>query len=155
MPTVSLRFNAWMIVRMLLQSGWINLCRAVPLFLLLSFGILTMNGCSILGRGDNAPTSGNEGAMAGEALLICSQECADRGQCGSSEAGQMVLLSNAGPATEGHNVAVPANSGVSIERQEARTVVQVSSEEQFQMPFYLVNIPDRGQAWVAGWCIGQ
>jgi hypothetical protein len=67
----------------------------------------------------------------------------------------MVLLNNAGPATEGHDMAVPENSGVSIERQEARTIVQVSTEEQFQMPFYLVNIPDRGQAWVAGWCIGQ
>jgi hypothetical protein len=140
---------------MLLQSCWKKLGRAVPLVALLSFGILTMSACSILGRGDSAPISGNEGALAGEALLICSQECADRGQCGSSEAGQMVLLNNAGPATEGHDMAVPENSGVSIERQEARTIVQVSTEEQFQMPFYLVNIPDRGQAWVAGWCIGQ
>lgn len=144
-----------MIVRMLLQSGWKNLGRAIPLVVLMSFGILTMSACSILGRDDSAPISGSEGALAGEAFLICSQECADRGQCGSSEAGQMVLLTDAGPATEGHNMAMPANSGVSIERQEARTVVQVSTEEQFQMPFYLVNIPDRGQAWVAGWCIGQ
>ncbi len=140
---------------MLLQSRWINLGRAVPLVALMSFGVLTLSACSILGRGDSGPTSGNEGALAGEALLVCSQECSDRGQCGSSEAGQMVLLSNVGPATEGHNLAVPANSGVSIERQEARTVVQISTEEQFQMPFYLVNVPDRGQAWVAGWCIGQ
>lgn len=98
---------------------------------------------------------GHTSPLAGEAVLTCSQECADRAQCGESiDRGQVVLMSPFGPATQGHTMAVPVDTTVQIvDRREEATVV-VRSNELATVLFYRVTMPDRPEpGWVAGWCL--
>lgn len=91
------------------------------------------------------------------ALLACSQECSDRGQCGRSpDRGEVVLLNWEGPAlnTNEHDLAVPANTVVEIVEQRSETVVEVMSGLEFQLNFFHVFIPERQDyGWAAGWCV--
>ncbi len=130
------------------------LLRNGPLFLLALGLVILTAACSLLRRGENL-TLGSEIQLAGEASLICSQECADRGQCGRSEQGQMVLLNSQRPATLQHDIALGSLTAVTIERQEVRMAIQAGRNEEVPVSFYLVNIPDRGLGWVPGWCVGQ
>jgi hypothetical protein len=116
--------------------------------------LVSVTGCSILKR-DGASTLGSESSLEGEALLVCSRDCADRGQCGTAEQGKMVLLSSAGPATAGHNMAIADGTNVSIVLEQQTTVIRVATGEPENASFYQVNIPERGQGWAAGWCVGQ
>ncbi len=86
---------------------------------------------------------------------MCGAECSERGQCGDSEKGEMVLINSDIPATFGHDMAYPDGADVEIVRAEERTAVQLSDNEKFPVSFYLVSQPDQGIGWVAGWCIGR
>lgn len=98
---------------------------------------------------------GSEQTLSGQAILLCSQDCLDRAQCGLTEQVETVLLSSFGPATTGHDMAFPAGTGVVIDHQEMQPVIQVSDQSSSRVPFYFVNVPDLGMGWVAGWCVGQ
>lgn len=98
---------------------------------------------------------GSEQTLSGQATLQCSQDCLDRAQCGLAERVETVLLSSNGPATTGHNMAFPAGTAVVIDHQEIHPVIQVSDQTSSRVPFYLVNVPEVGMGWVAGWCVGQ
>lgn len=98
---------------------------------------------------------GSEQTLSGQAILLCSQDCLDRAQCGLAEQVETVLLSSFGPATTGHNMAFPAGTAVVIDHQEMQPVIQVSDQSSSRVPFYLVNVPEVGMGWVAGWCVGQ
>lgn len=117
--------------------------------------LMITSGCSLFRRGDGGQTLGTESVLTGEAVLVCGTECSERGQCGTADQGPVVLLSTSGPVTSGHDMAILADTPVVIERQEVRTVIQLSTSEELQVPYYMVNVPDRGQAWVAGWCVAQ
>lgn len=117
--------------------------------------LMITSGCSVFRRGDGGQKLGTESVLTGEAVLVCGVECSERGQCGTADQGPMVLLSTSGPVTSGHDMAIVADTPVVIERQEVRTVIQLSTSEELQVPYYMVNVPDRGQAWVAGWCVAQ
>ena len=116
--------------------------------------LLSMSGCSILKR-DGVSTLGTESVLSGDAKLVCSSDCSDRGQCGTADQGEMVLLSSAGPATVGHNMAIPDGTSVTIDHEEKRTVIQAATDQSSEVSFYQVNVPERGPGWAAGWCVGQ
>jgi hypothetical protein len=122
---------------------------------LLVWGLLALtSACSLLRRGENLAL-GSDIQLEGEASLTCSQECADRGQCGESEQGQMVLLSSQRPATLQHDMALRSSTAVIIDHQEIRMAIQAGRNAEVPVTFYLVNIPERGLGWVPGWCIGK
>ena len=112
------------------------------------------SSCSLLRRGEDL-SLGSDIQLNGEASLVCSQECADRSQCGDSEQGKMVLLNSQKPATLRHDLAVPSMTPVLVDHQEVRMAIQSGRSEEIPVTFYLVTIPELGLGWVPGWCIGQ
>jgi hypothetical protein len=120
---------------------------------LITFMLAALAACSL--GGGNRATLGSEAILSGQAFLLCTESCSERGQCGSSDAGSMVLLSTVAPATQGHNMAVAAETAVAISLEQPQTVVQVSDQQPIQVSYYLVDVPGRGLAWVAGWCLSQ
>jgi len=117
--------------------------------------ILLLTACSLLNSSESGLTLDTKETLFGSAILMCDSSCSERGQCGESERGEMVLLNSEMPATFGHDMTIPDGIEVEIVGQEERSAVQLSDNEQFTVPFYLVDHPDYGQGWVAGWCIGQ
>lgn len=67
----------------------------------------------------------------------------------------MVLLSSAGPATTGHNMAIEDGTDVTIVLEQQHAVIRAATDQTELASFYQVNIPERGQGWAAGWCVGQ
>lgn len=131
--------------------------RSLVVFNLILFALLMMitacrNQESLSGENQ---ILGSEQTLSGQATLLCSQDCIDRAQCGLTEQVETVLLSTFGPATTGHDMAFPAGTAVIIDRQEMQPVIQVSDQSSSRVPFYLVNVPEVGMGWVAGWCVGQ
>lgn len=131
--------------------------RSLAVFNLILFALLMMitacrNQESLSGENQ---ILGSEQTLSGQATLLCSQDCIDRAQCGLAEQVETVLLSTFGPATTGHDMAFPAGTAVIIDRQEMQPVIQVSDQSSSRVPFYLVNVPEVGMGWVAGWCVGQ
>ncbi len=123
-------------------------------FLPLVILLLIAAGCRNRGSGDEKYVLGNDNTLTGEATLLCSQACLDRAQCGYAEEMETVLLNSAGPATTGHDMAVPAGTAVVVDHQEMFPVIQISDQSSSRAAFYFVNVPDAGMGWVAGWCIG-
>jgi hypothetical protein len=127
-----------------------------PVIVLLLVFALLVSGCSLIGRGGSSTLRlGTEADLVDQATLVCSRQCEERGQCGSSEAGQMVLLSSVTPVVTGHDVASVTDTTVTVLWQQVETVMEISSSRTIEVPFYLVEVPGRGPAWVAGWCVGQ
>ncbi len=133
---------------------WALISRPIKLTLFLIV-LVELTACSLINSGDSRLILGNEETLVGTALLVCGRECSERGQCGQSEQGEMVLLNSEIPATFGHDMALPEGTTVEIDHNEVKTAVQLSDNEQFPVSFYLVSQPEHGQGWVAGWCIGQ
>lgn len=127
-----------------------------PLIALL-FALLALTaGCSLIGGdGGGNLTLGTEAVLLDQGVLVCSQVCLDRGQCGTADTGPMVLLSSARPVVTGHDIASAVDTQVAILQQQMETVVEISTNREFEVPYYLVDVPGRGPAWVAGWCVGQ
>ncbi|MCI0396148.1 MAG: hypothetical protein L0332_29755 [Chloroflexi bacterium] len=104
--------------------------------------------------GEPDQTLGSNNILVGNATLTCGQACAAQGQCGDSlERGKVILLSSFGPATSGHDIAAQENTPVVINSSQQLPVVRLRTNEQLPMNFYQVTVPERGVAWVAGWCI--
>jgi hypothetical protein len=136
--------------------------------ILLVVAALSLGACSLVGGGGDedtgagdqtgsALTLGSSIPLAGQASLVCSPACGERGQCGTNvnEGGKMVLLSTAAPRASDHDWTMPEGTPVTIERQELVTVFLQRNNASAQVPYYYVNVPGRGPAWVAGWCVGQ
>jgi len=117
--------------------------------------LLVVAGC----RGDSQEADsmvlGSDNTLSGSGTLVCSQDCLDRAQCGATEQAQSVLMNSSGPATIGHDMVIPAGTSVNIDRQEMHPVIQTSDQSAYRAAFYLVEVPDVGMSWVAGWCVGQ
>ena len=129
------------------------------LTLLASFVIIISLIAACGGGNDDAPADDGIGdvAPAGGTALTCSQECADRGQCGeSTDRGTVVLLNLEQPAVMAaeHDLAVPAATAVNVVEERLVTVLETATGAEFQVPFYRVFVPERNvEAWVAGWCV--
>jgi hypothetical protein len=115
--------------------------------------MLIVSAC--IGGGSQEPVLGTDQTLSGPATLMCGQECRERAQCGLADQQETVLLSSAGPVTEGFNMAVASGTDVVIIQQLVEPVIQVSTQESQRVPFYQVDIPEIGAGWVAGWCIVQ
>lgn len=135
------------------RSKWRTIKRACTL-VLLSSAFLVLSACSVLKIiQDEEPEAASSEVK--EATLICSEECQDRGQCGLDELGsKFVLMSKSAPVLENHDQAFQTDTLVTIVGDEIRSVIQVSNNAEIDTPFYRVALPDGGQAWVAGWCLG-
>ncbi|MGH2537994.1 MAG: hypothetical protein ACRDHL_11415 [Candidatus Promineifilaceae bacterium] len=107
------------------------------------------------GDGAAGRTLGSQAVLSGQATLACSQQCAGRAQCGASPQGEMVLLSTLGPVTRNHDWAVPSGTQVTISQSQPQTVIQAADGQPLSIVYYLVEVPGRGLAWAAGWCVGQ
>jgi hypothetical protein len=121
--------------------------------------LFVLSACSILGNDDQQQAAevnlGSDTTLSGQAHLVCSQECGDRGQCGTAQEGVMVLLNSSMPVTSGHDMAIPQGTAVNIDHNEARPVIQDSDQQLMTVVYYQVDVPNRGFAWTAGWCIAQ
>jgi hypothetical protein len=135
------------------RSKWRTIQR-ICLLILLSGSFFVLNACSVLKIIQDEQQEADSSKVE-EATLICSEECQDRGQCGLDELGsEFVLLAGSAPTLENHDQAYQANTPVTIVGKEDRSIIQVSSGVPVDAPFYNVVLPDGGQAWVAGWCLG-
>jgi hypothetical protein len=125
--------------------------RAAILLLSLLSLLVLLAAC----RGREGPIRwGNEIVLAGNAVLECSPECATRGMCGvSPERGEVILLSSWGPATWDFDLAVTSLTPVTIITYLEEPVVEVVTNIEFPLNYYMVDIPERGPGWVAGWCL--
>ena len=117
--------------------------------------VILTSACSLINRGDSGEILGSEQLLSGEAKLLCSRECIERGQCGTAEQEKMVLLNTTMATTFGHDMAIRSGTNVTIVDEEMRRAVQLANNKTISITFYLVNITDSTPGWVAGWCIGQ
>jgi hypothetical protein len=124
--------------------------------LFLATASLIMTACGLL--------AGNQGGLLGhqvqlppqsEAVLVCSQECADRGWCGTTSDQRQVVLGNAiTPADPFPDRLFSLDSRVNINQVGVATLEQVVSGEQSELPFYhVISLQEGKSAWIAGWCI--
>lgn len=129
--------------------------KRVALILLLVLSLLVVS----CGRRDEDAVFllGTEGVtLQGAATLICSDPCRDSGQCGTIDATWVVLASSSGPATTLHDLTFPVDVNATILANQMQIVQSVSDPSQeSRLVFYAVDVPEFGQGWVAGWCIGQ
>ena len=96
-----------------------------------------------------------------QATLICSEECAARGQCGSlTDDTKVVLGQDSGPVVRGHNRFFVENVVVTVDETTERTLigalngVPLVETTPFPHTFYRVTQPEIPKtAWVSGWCI--
>lgn len=119
--------------------------------------LLGLAACGLVGGGGTGQILGNEAELGGEASLICSQECAERRQCGTStlDATAVVFVNGAGPTLRNHSNTLPENSRVLITLVQPQNVIQTGGV-QFSVPFYqFTSVDSPLTGWVAGWCIGQ
>lgn len=118
--------------------------------------LLVFTACA--GGGEEAPAEGTVAASQ-QATLTCSQECADRGLCGTSlDRGRVVLLNREGPSVTptDFDLAIPENSTADILERRVETVVQVTTSTPFETTFFNLFVPDRQESgWTAAWCLIQ
>ena len=125
-------------------------------WLIISFLIFT--ACLGGSGGDAVVTGADTSFVEGTVgTLVCSTECARRGQCGSRVDGQgdVVLAGSGGPLVANHELIFPNNTAVQIGGQELRTLQPANAGEPFPMNFYFVTATDGSNkgGWVAGWCV--
>lgn len=105
---------------------------------------------------ESAGTDLGPPAPGEQALLRCSEACSNHGHCGATlNQGLHVLLDRDGPvaAAGQHDMAVPAETLVTVRDVQPRTLVFLSGEER-QHNFFRVLVPERSEeAWVADWCL--
>jgi hypothetical protein len=114
------------------------------------------------GGGEATPRLGSEIILSGNAVLTCSQECQDRGQCGvvAGTETQFVLIgSPEQPTTRPRQFALPPGSTVTIISPPQSTTLVLTTDPNARetVNFYPITIPDRANApgWVAGWCLAE
>ncbi|MFQ5437008.1 MAG: hypothetical protein ACE5FD_19290 [Anaerolineae bacterium] len=122
--------------------------------LVLGLVLIILTACN---RINQQPTLGSQTTFPPqtEAILTCSQECAARSQCGDTvEQGTVVMGSGGGPATRFHELIFPAESRVTINGSDVRTLEPLIGGDQFELTFYHVTVIDSGKSgWIAGWCV--
>ncbi len=87
-------------------------------------------------------------------MLLCSQACQERGQCGTIANQSTVVLGGIFQAqTSSHDVFFPTATRVAINNVTPFWVRQLVDGQQFSINFYNVTAPDGKSGWVAGWCV--
>lgn len=97
--------------------------------------------------------------LQSQVRLTCTQECVDRGQCGTALDGRRFVLGREfEPAVTAHDRLFPENTLAVVNSSEIRTLQLVQPEptggEPFPHAFYHVTTIDGSKsAWVTSWCI--
>ncbi len=130
--------------------------RQLPLVILLLL-MLLLTAC--FGGGDEATQDtavSDQAAVAQTGNLVCSSDCLNQGQCGTTADGRTVILAHsAQPATQNHDVILANDSTVNIMKQQTRTV-QDAAGNPFTLNFFQVQSAEGGpNSWVAGSCVNQ
>jgi hypothetical protein len=88
-------------------------------------------------------------------LLVCTDECRQRGQCGQNQNQEWVVLGhNEFPHTSGHNISFPDNQEVGIAQTQMRQLRTIAGQQLLTANFYYVTLLDGSRAgWVAEWCV--
>ncbi|MBK8988156.1 MAG: hypothetical protein IPM39_19175 [Chloroflexi bacterium] len=112
-------------------------------------------GCSLLNRNADQPPPLEQAASP--INLVCSEECARRGQCGTIADGRSVILGHPErPVVSGHQLVFATDTPVTLVGTSIQRLQIIATSEQFDHTFYLVTRPNDGRSgWVAGWCVGQ
>lgn len=133
------------------QNRRVTVRKIIP-YVWLATALVLLVACSLLNR---EPQLGHVTPLVDEGVLTCSQECSQRGQCGTNaELGTVVLGGSVGPVVIGHDVFFLAGETVVINRSENRTLTPVIGGDSFEIPFYQVGAPAQSKTgWVAGWCL--
>lgn len=119
-----------------------------------------LTACNVLGMTPRARL-GYEAALSGQAYLVCTQACRDRGQCGTAERGDVapftgILVNAFAPATRNHSNIASHNSAVDILQVNEQPLILESTGGQSTLNFYQVRVRDFGlEGWVAGWCVAD
>jgi hypothetical protein len=117
--------------------------------------LLALTACSLINR-DAGPTAtlGHTTELTAAGVLVCSQPCAERGQCGDAvEGGEVILGGRGQPLTTQHDVFFPADVQVDILQRVPYTLRPLSEGDNFNLNFYNIAVPGGEQGWVAGWCL--
>ena len=118
-----------------------------------------LSGCSLF-KQDQPRVLGSESPapLTGAAWMTCSQACRDRGQCGQGQSigADVVLLNTVQPDVVGANMILGAGTPVTIlQSTDVELIKTINFQETYLARFYLVEVPNRAPAWVAGWCVEQ
>lgn len=118
--------------------------------LLIFLCLLFLIGC----RRDSGP---DEAELEGvpQIVVVCSEVCADRGQCGEAADGRRLVFGHPDrPEVRGHQMIFEHETAVFFINTREETLQVLATGEQFNHTFYLVTRPeDRRSGWVAGWCV--
>lgn len=119
------------------------------------FFLLFILSCS---RGSEEPPPAEETDAAQQqqqGTLICSEECAARGQCGTTvSSNQPVILGHPDhPAVQDHQMTFQAEYTLPIIDTKDELIQVLATDEQFPHTFFLLQRADGRAGWVAGWCL--
>ena len=144
----------------------INKSLSIKLFsiIFITIALLILSGCIGNFRSEPEPTptpilgTMTDQPLSGVGILTCNQTCADQAQCGTAaDLGKVVLLSSAGPTLDAHDLIIGDNFQAQISSHMDVEVIRDGGQNSQFMRFYKVALrdenTDRGEAWVAGWCI--
>lgn len=123
-----------------------------PFFLALFF-LFFITGCGLFNR--DPQTQPPEGQAVTQITVVCSDECARRGQCGQTRDGRSVVLGHPErPAVQDHQMIFTTGSPMTFVSANTRRVQVIATGEEFDQTFYLITRPEDGRSgWVAGWCV--
>ena len=119
--------------------------------------LFTLTACSLINQETDTAVLGHTTTFAIDttAVLTCSQECANRKQCGTAnEQSDVILAGRDRPQTGPHDIFLPATQSVTIRNATTVSVQYLPSNEQASLTFYDVVLADGSKSgWVAGWCV--
>jgi hypothetical protein len=120
---------------------------------LLIIAVLFLLTAASCGGGDSAAPPDDQAQQQGQ--IVCSEECAARGQCGTLLSGdQAVVLGNPEqPAVSNHQLIFPADATLPIIGVQDILLREPATGNEFTQPFYMISREDGRSGWVAGWCI--
>lgn len=124
----------------------------VSLLGLTIFFLLFVLGCN---RGGEEVPVEEGAAPQQQGTLVCSEECAARGQCGKTVNGDgpVILGHPDRPAVQDHQMTFQAEYTLPIISTKEEQLQVLSTGEQFTHTFFLLQRADERVGWVAGWCV--
>ncbi|MEZ4515817.1 MAG: hypothetical protein R3C44_02905 [Chloroflexota bacterium] len=102
-------------------------------------------------------------AVGEQAVLVCSEECAARGQCGTVNNSDIVVLANeGGPAVKFQDRYFSTGTLVTLAEVSEREVIAArdgapltGSATPFPHSFFLAQDEGGKSAWVSSWCVAR